>query len=154
MAWALFLVVVVPLLSLFRALSPVSPDDALAVALALPALCLAAGVGWAARLRFGGDSIDGTAPASGSGLDLTLRYVRNTTEQTVLFALASGALYLSAPLVAAWVLTPLAFWFAAMRIAFWVGYRRAPHLRALGFAGTFHPTVGLLLLSLAMIAAG
>ena len=39
------------------------------------------------------------------------------------------------------VILCLGIGFALMRVLFWVGYYISPPLRALGFAGTFYPTV-------------
>jgi hypothetical protein len=55
----------------------------------LPGLCLLAGIGAAADRRFfSADAIDGTRTPQSRGLEVNLRYNRNTLEQTVLAAIA------------------------------------------------------------------
>lgn len=102
-----------------------------------------AGVGWAARLRFFVSNIDGAPPEPGSALDITLRYVSNTTEQVVLFVLGCLALAAIDGAVAIRLLPVMAVWFVIARALFFAGYRVGPVWRALGFAATFHPTVVL-----------
>ena len=111
--------------------------------LLLPALSLLMGIGNLARTRFFDSGlIDGEAPEQNSRAEIDARYLQNTLEQ---FALAS-IVFMSLgaqlheqelPLIAA-----LCSNFFLMRILFWVGYRKLPQLRAIGFAGTFYPTVG------------
>ncbi len=118
--------------------------DAMAAAgfaTSLAALTLIAGIGAAARLRFFGRNIDGSAPAPGSALDIMRRYVSNTTEQVVLFAIACQALAVVDASVAIRLLPVMGVWFVIARMMFYAGYRQAPLWRAVGFAATFHPTV-------------
>ena len=83
------------------------------------------------------------APCRGSTLDLTLRYVTNTTEQVVLFVLAAACLALVDAGQASVVLPVLGLWFAVARAMFFFGYRFNPIARSVGFAATFHPTIDL-----------
>lgn len=96
-------------------------------------------IGRLAQRRFFDDAlIDGAAPEPGSAFDLDQRVLANTVEQLLLalclwpfVALNLGGLCVVVMGVA----------FAIARLAFWIGYRRAPWLRAFGFAASFYPTV-------------
>lgn len=125
-----------------------SAQRSCAAALLLAALPLVAGVAWAARTRHSVSNIDGSEPERGSGLDLTLRYVSNTTEQLLLFCLGCIAVTFLAPGTAPGLLPVLGCWFVIARAMFFIGYRINPLARAAGFAATFHPTVALLVYGL------
>lgn len=127
-----------------------SSQEILSLTLIPPGLSLAAGIGWAARTRHFSQNIDGSAPEPGTPLDITLRYIQNTSEQVLLFFLMAICLWGAAPLFAHTILPVLGLWFLVARILFWVGYRRSPISRAIGFASTFHPT--LLFLAIGSIA--
>ncbi|MFS4438493.1 MAPEG family protein [Paracoccaceae bacterium GXU_MW_L88] len=114
----------------------------------LPGLVYMAMIGRLAAVRFFSDTlIDGGKPAPGSGTEIDLRVLQNTSEQLLLAALiwpfadwqlgAGGALVLT-----------LGAAFALTRLAFWIGYHRAPALRGFGFAGGFYPTILAALLAL------
>jgi hypothetical protein len=123
-----------------------SSDRVLALTLLPPAISVVMGIGWAARTRYFVQNIDGSAPTIGTPLDITLRYTTNTVEQAVLF-LISVLIFLGAsPQMSQGLLPIMGLWFLISRGLFWVGYAKAPQLRAVGFASTFHPTVALLLL--------
>lgn len=128
-----------------------SGAQVLALALLPVALSLAIGIGWAARTRHFKQNINGSAPKTGTSLDITLRYIQNTLEQAVLFAFASFCLLVSSPDLAKTVLPVLGLWFFIARMMFWHGYRRAPLARAVGFASTFHPTLVILIYSAIML---
>ena len=130
-----------------RLLFRYGPPELLVFSLALAAAPLAAGIGWAARTRFFDQDIDGRAPTPGSPLELTQRFIQNTSEQTTLFTLALLSFWFATPKFL--ILLPIfAVWFCIARLAFWIGYRRNnPVHRAFGFAGTFHPTIVILLFS-------
>lgn len=115
--------------------------DMLARALTPPALALALGIGWAAMLRHRDEGLAGGAPTPGTPLDITQRYIANTVEQMALFVVVAVLwLSLSAPLAA--VMLPAAgLWFFVGRMIYWLGYARAPLLRAVGFTCTFHVSV-------------
>ncbi|MEO9462528.1 MAG: hypothetical protein ABJ242_07325 [Marinomonas sp.] len=117
--------------------------EALAFALLLGVLPLFAGIGNAARLRHFTSNIDGSAPVSGSALDVTLRFVTNTAEQLILFSIASFGAATFAPTEAAICLPVMGLWFVIARTAFFIGYRITPLARAFGFAATFHPIIAL-----------
>lgn len=121
---------------------------ALAVALALPALALAATIGLVAAGRYSGPHIDGSKPPPDSGLDLKLRFLTNTAEQTLLFALAALAFWFAAPSIAFRLLPVMSVWFCMARVLFCIGYTLRPSWRAPGFAATFHPVAVLLVAAL------
>ena len=92
----------------------------------------------ATRRYFNAEIIDGDAFLPGSAADIDQRVLRNTVEQLVL-ALCLWpfvAMQLGAVTVIA-----LGVSFAIARLLFWIGYRIAAPLRALGFAASFYPTV-------------
>jgi len=124
-------------------------NQAVGFALIVAALSLAWGIGLAAKTRHLSQNIDGTAPAEGTPLDLTLRYISNTSEQLLLFSLAviSFGLVANESLVIR-LLPVLGIWFVIARALFYIGYRYNPLARSIGFAGTFHPTLILLFYSL------
>ena len=112
---------------------------ALPFAFVAPGLFLAVVIGFLAQRRFFDDEIiDGEPFAPGSPNEIAQRVLTNTVEQLVL-ALAIWPLA-TASLGGA-VAISLGLGFAAMRVLFWIGYLSSPPLRALGFAGTFYPTV-------------
>ncbi len=115
----------------------------LAAALVVPGLWSAAAIGNVARLRFfSARSIDGgdADPALAQGRAIA----QNTLEQTVLAAIAYGALTLATDRSVLPVAV-LAICFSIGRVGFWAGYRRGAAARAFGFALTFYPTVLALL---------
>ncbi len=116
-----------------------TPQDLAVLAVLLASLALILGIGLAAATRHFVSNIDGSKPTSGSRLDLILRYVSNTTEQLLLFAIASAGM---ASFTSAASLLPVAaVWFLIARLAFLIGYVKSPVARAFGFAATFHPTI-------------
>ena len=115
--------------------------EIMAIALIPPALSLFVGIGWAARTRHLVQNIDGSLPKPGSSLDITLRYIRNTTEQLLLFCVTVFCFQTAMPNLARTILPILGIWFLIARIMFWLGYRRSPTARATGFAATFYPTI-------------
>lgn len=122
-----------------------------AVLLAAP---LAACVSRVAAARFFGPGIDGGAAPDDAGLDLGRRILANTLEQTMLAALAfAGLRFALAPPWDAGALV-YASGFVAARAAFAIGYARAGHARAFGFAATFYPTLAALILAAAGAAVG
>jgi hypothetical protein len=132
---------------------PAPQDDDVAARLAfaakwllVPALCLLAGIGVLGSLRFfSDDAIDGTRTPASRTLEINIRYNLNTLEQTVLAAVAWTGLALALPHDQLGLIGVLAAVFALGRVLFWSGYLIAPWARAIGFALTFYPTVGVLL---------
>jgi hypothetical protein len=116
---------------------------------------LAAAIANVARLRFfSRDDIAGSGTGSGSRpVREAVAILQNTTEQVVLAVPTHLALatVLARPAVPLAVLVALFF---AGRTLFWLGYRRGPGGRALGFALTFYPTVAALGLAASLLVLG
>lgn len=85
--------------------------------------------------------MDGGPPAPGTPADIDQRYLRNTTEQAVLFLPGFLALAVLLPDGSLGLVPALAVSFALARLAFWAGYRRHPLDRAFGMAATILPTL-------------
>ncbi len=116
------------------------------VATVLPGLVLAAMIGRLAQRRFFDPAIrDGEPPARGTPADIDQRVLTNTVEQAVLALLLWP--FVAYTLGGSLVLV-MSLAFAIARLAFWIGYHRAPPLRAFGFAATFYPTVAAALWAL------
>ncbi len=119
---------------------------ALAFAFLPPGVVLLVMIARLAAVRFFDDGlIDGQAFAPGSAPWVDQRVLTNTVEQLVLALCvwpACGYLLLGD---GPGVLVALGVAFALARVAFWIGYRAAPPLRAFGFAATFSATVAALL---------
>ncbi len=114
--------------------------------LLLPATALLLGIGRLARTRFFDENlIDGDPPETNSKAEIDARYLQNTLEQFVLAAPVFIALGLLLPKQELPLIAALCSNFLLMRILFWIGYQTQPQLRAIGFAGTFYPTVGALI---------
>lgn len=118
-------------------------SEAAIFAVSTASISLIAGIGWAARTRLFVSNIDGSQPEAGSALDLTLRYVANTTEQLVLFTVGCQSLAIIDQEIATALLPVMGIWFVVARIVFFAGYRISPNWRSIGFAATFHPTIAL-----------
>lgn len=112
---------------------------ALPTAFIAPGILLILLIGRISLRRFSDDAlIDGEPFEPGSGAARDQRVLSNTVEQLVLALLVWPfiAFVLGGALVIAMGVS-----FAGARLLFWVGYHRAPSLRALGFAAGFYPTV-------------
>ncbi|NRB17366.1 MAG: MAPEG family protein [Rhodobacteraceae bacterium] len=119
---------------------------ALPGAFVAPGLFLIAVIGFLAQRRFFDDAIiDGDDFAPGSCEEIAQRVLTNTVEQ---LALALVIWPFVAVSLGGAVVLALGLGFACMRVVFWLGYLRSPPLRALGFAGTFYPTLVAALWSL------
>ncbi|MDF2232593.1 MAPEG family protein [Albimonas sp. CAU 1670] len=113
-----------------------------ATALLGPGAALAAVIGRIAQRRFFDAAlIEGQAPAPGSGAEIDQRVLRNTVEQALLAALAWPALALALPADRLGAVAALGLAFPVSRAMFWIGYHRAPLLRAPGFAWGFYASV-------------
>lgn len=122
-----------------------APQASPALALFVIGLTLLAPIGRLAQRRFFDDTlIDGAAYAPGSSEEIDDRVLRNTAEQVLL---AVCIWPFAGAQLGGGVLTTLAVGFVVARAAFWIGYHRAPPLRAFGFAATFYPTILVALLS-------
>lgn len=105
-----------------------------------PGLVMAAMVGRIAQRRFFDDSIiDGEALNGAAEIDQ--RVLANTTEQLVLALCIWPAAAVILTGEGPGVIICLGLGFAVARLAFWLGYHRAPRARAFGFAASFYPTV-------------
>ncbi len=119
------------------------------IAFALQWDCLAVfmllvGVGSVARQRFFlSSAIDGSAPRSGTSLDINIRYIQNTAEQCLLLVIGHLALATVVSEASLKIIPVLVALFIAARTLFWVGYHRSPLSRAVGFAATFYPTIAV-----------
>lgn len=136
---------------------PVQKSLAVALGAAgLPALFLAISIGRLAKHRFfSPQDIDGAGLSHGTARARELQaLLQNTLEQVTLGAMAY-ALWASM-MPSAWLsVVPLAaLVFAAGRVLFFVGYAKGAEARALGFALTFYPSVGMLACAGLRIAVG
>lgn len=112
---------------------------ALILAFAPGGLFLMLVIGRIAQRRFFDDEIiDGQPLPWGSPAEIDQRVLTNTVEQMVL-ALALWPFV--AMVLGGQVVVVMGLAFAVARAAFWIGYHRAPPLRAFGFAASFYPTI-------------
>ena len=137
---------------------PVGFEDRLASALQIaivPLAWIAASIGSVARLRFLSErDISGSAAADPSPkVRLAIARLQNTFEQGVLAIGAYLALAATLPRSTTLVAT-LAVLFSLGRILFWIGHEHGAAGRAFGFALTFSPTIGALVVALGTIAIG
>jgi MAPEG family len=117
--------------------------------LAVPAVCLFAGIAAIANHRFfSAEAIDGATDVKAAGFVTNQHYLQNTQEQALLAAivwLSFAAVY---PGHAVALVPSLAVLFLVGRVCFWLGYRWSPPARAFGFGLTFYPTVAVMLWTL------
>ncbi|NIZ14986.1 MAPEG family protein [Phaeobacter sp. HF9A] len=133
--WGLVLIA----LPLWLQLPYIPAPLALPGAFVAPGLVMVAMIGFLATRRFFDDAIiDGGAFVPGSSEDIAQRVLRNTGEQLLIALLLWP--FVAVTLGGA-VVIALGLGFALMRLLFWIGYLLSPPLRALGFAGSFYPTV-------------
>lgn len=121
-----------------------SAGDRLALAarwMLVPALCLAAGVGFVSAWRFGRRDALGEAS---TGANLALRYNLNTLEQAFLAGVAWAGLALSLRPEQLTLIPVLAGLFGVGRLTFAIGYAIAPPFRAFGMGLTAYPTYAAL----------
>ncbi len=105
---------------------------------------LALGIVAVAQQRFWSSRYaDGSAPISGSSLDINRRYLTNTVEQTLLATVGTLALAVTAPPDYLSFVPALAMLFVLARICFWVGYLIHPYARAFGLVLTLAPTIAV-----------
>jgi hypothetical protein len=118
---------------------PASAAERLAYALkwdAVAALPFFLMLVWVGNGRFLGPAIDPTLGQESAVLVINGRVADNTTQQLLLFVVASLALSLVVQGNRLSVIAAGAITFVIVRIAFWIGYRIKPVHRAFGFAGT------------------
>jgi uncharacterized membrane protein YecN with MAPEG domain len=92
-------------------------------------------------VRFTSGAFDPTAGRDNRFLVVNQRVITNTVEQVACFAPALLALSAVASPLRMTMVAALGLTFAVARVAFWIGYLRAPLLRAPGMAATFVVTV-------------
>jgi hypothetical protein len=114
---------------------------------ALAGVWLLLAVARLARQRFfAAEDIDGAGLTQASArARLSQAVIQNTLEQVVLASLAYAAFLGLQPPQAAGRVALCAALFSVGRLLFFIGYRFGAAARALGFALTFYPTVGLYL---------
>src|SRR4029077_16088334 len=141
------------------ALHPASDDIASRLAFALrwevfPAFMLLVGIGRVGNARFkSSEAITGATPEDGP-LAIDKRYLTNTLAQLAPPVIAPLAFATLAPADKLHLLPVAAMWFVIARIAFLVGYHKAPTARAFGFGSTFYPTVAFLIYDAIAVVRG
>ena len=130
-----------------------SPTLELRIRLALgaalgPLACLAVAIGFIANRRFfSGADIDGAVLTEPTPpIRIARAILENTAEQTLLAVPVYAGLALTGPASALALPLVLSVAFVVARAIFAAGYARGAAARSLGFALTFYPTVGGLLL--------
>ena len=140
-------------------LHPANDDVASRLAFALrwdvfPAFALLVGIARVANARFASsEAITGATPEEGP-LAIDKRYLQNTLEQLVLLVIAHLAFATLAPPDKLHLVPVAAVWFVIARMAFLVGYHKAPTARAFGFGATFYPTVAFLIYDAVSVVRG
>jgi hypothetical protein len=141
------------------ALHPANDDVASRLAFALrwdvfPAFALLLGIGRIGNARFlSKDAITGATPDEGP-LAIDKRYLQNTLEQLALLLIAHLAFATLAPAGKLHLLPVAAMWFVVARVAFLIGYHKAPTARGFGFGATFYPTTAMLIYDAIAIVRG
>lgn len=121
-------------------------DVAIEAAL-LPLICLAAAIGVIANRRFFSpkDIDDAGLTEPTPAVRIARAILENTAEQTLLAVPVYAGLALTGPPSALGLPLVLSGAFVIGRLLFTVGYARGAAARSFGFALTFYPTVGALL---------
>jgi hypothetical protein len=89
------------------------------------------------------EAIDGQTDVTGS-IEINLRIIQNTLEQTLLAAIAYMAFSCFAPINHLGLLPIVLCWWLFCRLLFAVGYHLGDNARAIGFAGSCLSTLWLL----------
>jgi hypothetical protein len=97
--------------------------------------CLVAGVEAVAHERLRSPAFDPLAGHRTRRLDVNLRYLQNTLEQSVVFAAALFGLAAYSPGEAIRAVEATSVVWILSRYAFWLGYHRSAAMRALGAPG-------------------
>jgi MAPEG family protein len=142
--------------ALCRFLPPIKGMDALAQRMIVALKCLAlatlftlvAGVEAVAHERFQTSAFDPLSGHQTKRLRVNLRYLQNTLEQIVIFAvgLLGSAVYLSSDEAMRAVPATTIVWILN-RFAFWIGYHHSAAMRALGAASMAISLIMLLFVS-------
>lgn len=93
-------------------------------------------------------AIDPTRGKESPAMLINIRVANNTLEQFVFFAAGSMGLAAALNGPGVRIVGAAAMTFFVMRIAFWIGYRVRPVLRAFGFASCAYMNLGLLIATL------
>ena len=138
------IVAIVLWLALYRLLPPLSGMDDLAARMLVALKCVAvatlfcfvAGVEAVAHERLQSDAFDPLAGHQSKRLRVNLRYLQNTLEQLIVFAvgLSGLAAYLSTGEQMRAVVATTVIWILG-RFAFWIGSHRSAAMRGLGAPG-------------------
>jgi len=108
-------------------------------------LCLVTGVEAIAHRRLFTPAIDPLAGAEPPAMKVDQRYLQQTLEQTLVFAVGLfGLAAFAAPEAAARAIAATSVVWILSRWAFWIGYRRAPRFRAPGLVGMVQSLLVLL----------
>ena len=140
--------------------APVAEGPAERLALAAPwlvvmGLPLLVAIGRVGGYRFlSPTAMSGATDPADAELDFRRRLLANMTEQYLLAVPAYAALALLLPADRLQLFAVLAVWYVVARALFAFGYRRAPVLRAFGFAATFWTTIGVVAAVLWLAFAG
>ncbi len=102
--------------------------------MAFPVLAVVLGFMAAANARLASSSVDGSAPPSGSSLELHRRYLQNTLEQFCYFFITQMALVTVLPATALHLVPLFCVQFLIGRLLFWRGYLANPAYRSFGLA--------------------
>ena len=96
-------------------------------------------------------TLDGEPVQDGSRLDIHFRFVHDTSQQLLLFAimLFNVAVFLEGGLLR--LVPVLSSWFIIARLHYWIAYLISPPHRIFGSAATLLPTVFFLLLCAARV---
>ena len=107
--------------------------------------CLVAGVEAVAHERLQSPAFDPLRNYESRRIRVNLRYLQNTLEQSVVFAVAllGLAIYAEGRAGAAAMVATTIVWIAG-RLAFWIGYHRSAALRGLGAPGMMASMIVLL----------
>lgn len=146
LAWTVFLLVGA---ALFVTLPVFALIPTIMMAFLAPGLVMSAMVGCVAMGRFREGSERAPVPERGAS---NRQVLHDTVEQLLLAAAIWPAAAVMLGPDGPGVIMALGLGFSLMRLVFWVGYDRSGVLRALGFAGTFFPTIGAALWALARLA--
>jgi uncharacterized MAPEG superfamily protein len=108
-------------------------------------LCLVSGIEAVAHERLASDAIDPLSGDESRRMQINLRYLQNTLEQTVLFipGLLVLSVYCSDGRSMRAVVATTVVWIVS-RAAFWIGYHRGSEYRSVGLTGMVQSMLVLL----------
>ncbi len=94
--------------------------------------------------RFLSKAIDPTRHAEDASMEIDGRVTDNTLQQNFIFLVASLAASTVLPFTELHLIWACAIWFVIARVAFWIGYRMHPLLRAPGMSGTAYLNLAII----------